>query len=358
MVSEDVRRSRLERAAEGYDTLIVAGDANAEYLTGCHCPGSALVYRSGSAVLLVPALEYYKAVEQVPGWMEVKPILRRSTEAVELHGLLQATLPEAAASLARGRVAADLGVLSRGLADELSSRIQGISDISQRLLDMRSVKDQDEVDAVLEALRITESAMGRALRAAREGALDFEVAAEFEAEARRLGAERFAFDTLVGVGPNSANPHALPRGLRISRGDYVVIDAGAVRRGYCSDMTRTIATGDDGLLAGVDAAVQAALDVLAPGVPAGDVDAAARRELSRRGLSKYFLHSLGHGVGIEVHEPPYLAPGERRILEPGMIVTVEPGVYIRGEGGVRIEEMALVTPRGSRLLNSMPRIFQ
>ena len=351
-------RSRLELAAEGYDALVVAGDADAEYFTGCHCPGSALVYSSGSATLLVPALEYYKAVEQVPRWMEVRPVLRRSTERVELPGLLQATVSEAVASIARGRVAADIGSLGRVLAEDLARRIDGIVDVTQRILEMRAVKDQGEVEVITEALRITEAAMGKALAAIREGIQDFEVAAEFEAEARRLGAERFAFDTLVGVGSNSANPHALPRGIRVTRGDYVVLDAGVVRHGYCSDMTRTVATGDDALLRAVAAAVDAAFDALGPGIPARDVDAAARKELSRYGLSGYFLHSLGHGVGIEVHELPYLAPGEERKLVPGMIVTIEPGVYVRGSGGARIEEMALVTSDGSRPLNSMRRILE
>jgi len=351
------RRGKLELAAEGFDSLIVAGDSDAEYFTGCHCPGSALVYASGSATLLVPALEYYRAAEQVPSWIEVKPVLRRSTETVDLPGLIQATMPEAASSIASGRVAADLGVLGRGLADELVRRIPGISDVAARILGMRSVKEQEEVDAIVEALRITESAMERAMALASEGVTDLELAAEFEAEARRRGAERFAFDTLVGVGPNSANPHALPRGTRISRGDYVVLDAGAVRRGYCSDMTRTVATGDDRLLRAVEAAVEAGFDALAPGVPARDVDAAARRELEGLGLAGQFLHSLGHGVGIDVHELPYLAPGEERRLEPGMVVTIEPGVYVRGIGGARIEEMALVTPGGNRPLNSLRRIL-
>lgn len=358
MGAEGQMRSRLERAAEGYDSLIIAGDANVMYFTGCYCPGSALVYSSGSATLLVPALEYYKAAELAAGWMDVRPVLRRSTESVDLPGLVRATIPEAAAGLVRGRAAADLGALGRGLAEELAARIPGLADVARRVLDMRSIKGPEEVDAIGEALGITERAMERALSAAREGASDFELAAEFEAEARRRGAERFAFDTLVGVGPNSANPHAIPRGIRVSRGDYVVLDGGVVRRGYCSDMTRTLATGDDRLLRAVEAAVEAALDAIRPGVPAREVDAAARKELERWGLSGNFLHGLGHGVGVEVHEPPYLAPGEERALEPGMVVTVEPGVYVRGVGGARIEEMVLVTPGGGRLLNSLRRILR
>ena len=336
----------------------MAGDANVEYFTRCHCPGGALIYSSGSATFLVPALEYYKATEIVPGWMEVRPVLRRSTERVELPGLLQATIAEAAASLVRGRAAADLGSMSRSLSEDLIRRVDEIADVSQRILDMRSVKEQEELDAITEALRITEAAMERALDVIGEGVSDFELAAEFEAEARRLGAERFAFDTLVGVGPNSSNPHSLPRGLRVSPGDYVVLDAGVVRRGYCSDMTRTVATGDDSLLRAVAEAVDAAFDVLGPGVVAGEVDRAARKELARRGLSGYFLHGLGHGVGIEVHEPPYLAPGEERELLPGMVVTIEPGVYVKGVGGARIEDMALVTSDGNRRLNSARRILR
>lgn len=347
----------MDRAAEGYDYLVAAGDADVEYLSGCHCPGSALVYGDGSATIFVPALEYYKALDAVPGWMEVRPILRRPTERVDLPGLVVATMPEAVSSLVRGRVAADLGVLGWPMAEELSRRIPGLADVAGRLLEMRAIKDQEEVDAIVEALRITEAAMSRAASAVREGASDHEIAAELEHEARRLGAERFAFDTLVGVGRNSANPHALPLGLRVSPGDYVVVDAGVVRRGYCSDMTRTIATGDDLLLRAVASAVEAALDALGPGAVAGEVDAAARRELGRWGLADRFLHGLGHGVGLEVHERPYLSPGDSTRLEPGMVVTIEPGVYVRGVGGARVEEMALITSSGARVLNSMRRIL-
>ncbi len=185
------------------------------------------------------------------------------------------------------------------------------------------------------------------------------MAAELEHLARRAGAEKMSFETIVAAGQRSAMPHARPTLSKIGKG-FVVLDYGVILGGYCSDMTRTISIGDANkaareLYSAVLEAQLAGISAVRAGVQAQDVDAAARTILKGYKLEKYFSHSLGHGVGIEIHEAPRLARGQTLTLEPGMVITIEPGAYIPHRGGVRIEDMVLVTRRGCEVLTPTPK---
>jgi Xaa-Pro aminopeptidase len=173
---------------------------------------------------------------------------------------------------------------------------------------------------------------------------------------RRAGAERLAFETVLASGPRSALPHGRASERVMAAGDLVTVDFGAVWHGYCSDCTRTVALGradarQREIYAIVVEALQEGLAALRPGVPCRDVDARARAVIAGRGLGDAFGHSLGHGVGMEVHEGPRLSAQEEAVLEPGMVVTVEPGIYLPRWGGVRVEQLAVVTDEGCRILS-------
>jgi Xaa-Pro aminopeptidase len=227
---------------------------------------------------------------------------------------------------------------------------------------LRTVKDADELTTMRAAAKLISEAWTGVARKMKVGVSELRVAADLEYAMKRAGASGPSFETIVASGPRSAWAHARATSKLLKKNELVVMDQGVILRGYCSDMTRTVFLGrpPDRVRRMYDAvldAQQAAKSVIRPGVTAGDVDAAARRTLSRYKLAKYFTHSTGHGLGIEVHEMPRLGRGESFVLEEGMVVTIEPGVYIEGLGGVRIEDDVVVTSKGSEDLTSATREF-
>lgn len=224
----------------------------------------------------------------------------------------------------------------------------------------RAIKDAQELEVMREAARIACSSWEEILPLVKPGVLETELAAEVEFRMRRKGASGPAFDTIVASGPRGALPHGNASTRAIGKNELVVFDLGAILRGYSSDLTRTVFVGRAPAEirrwhSAVLEAQQAARDALRPGVSAHDVDASARRVLQRAGLSKYFVHSTGHGLGLEIHEMPKLARGDKSILRAGMIVTIEPGVYVESTGGIRIEDDALVEQDGAHYLTDANR---
>jgi Xaa-Pro aminopeptidase len=177
---------------------------------------------------------------------------------------------------------------------------------------------------------------------------------------RALGAEKPAFDTIVAAGPNSALPHAHPTGHRLGANELLLIDMGATLEGYTSDMTRMVHTGGPppqirNLYKAVLEAQLAGIDAVRPGVPVSKVDAAARGILKRYKLDRAFVHSTGHGLGLEIHEAPRIGKKDKTKLRAGMAITIEPGAYLEGIGGVRIEDTVLVTEKGCEVLTPTPK---
>jgi Xaa-Pro aminopeptidase len=227
---------------------------------------------------------------------------------------------------------------------------------------LRAVKDASEIDRIRDAARVGSQVMEEAIALIRPGVTELDIAAEIGYRMRRKGASGESFEAIVAAGPRSALPHARPTARRIGKNELVVLDLGAILRRYCSDLTRTVYVGKaSGRIrqwyrAVLDAQT-AAIDALKSGVTCGAVDAAARNVLQEKGLGRYFVHSTGHGIGLEIHESPRIARDQKSRLEAGNIVTVEPGVYVEGVGGIRIEDDALVTARGAEVLTSAPREF-
>jgi Xaa-Pro aminopeptidase len=219
----------------------------------------------------------------------------------------------------------------------------------------RMVKDADEIARIRAAVLLGAGLFDRALEAIRPGVHETEVAGAMEYAARKTGAQGMSFPTIIASGERSALPHGRASEAIIPEQGFVVCDFGVILTGYCSDMTRTVFVGrpsDDArqVYQAVKDAQQAAVEVVRSGVSVSEVDGAARKSLQNSGLAKYFTHSTGHGVGLEIHEAPRVAGGQIETLKPGMIITIEPGVYVPGKWGVRIEDMVVVTERGCEVL--------
>jgi Xaa-Pro aminopeptidase len=226
----------------------------------------------------------------------------------------------------------------------------------------RMVKDADELNQIRAAVALGAKLFDRALEVLRPGVKETEVAGEMEYAARHGGAEEMSFPTIIASGARSALPHGRASSQPITPGGFVVCDFGVILAGYCSDQTRTVWAGpvpDEArtVYEAVRESQQAAIDAVRPGIPVGRVDEAARKILQKAGLGRYFTHSTGHGVGLEIHEVPRVADGQREILQSGMVITIEPGVYFPGKWGVRIEDMVAVTASGCEVLTPTSKEF-
>jgi Xaa-Pro aminopeptidase len=220
---------------------------------------------------------------------------------------------------------------------------------------LRLVKDEEELAIVREAALMGCRLFDHMLGFLKPGLRETEVAAELEHRARLLGAEGMSFDTIVASGARSALPHGHATSARLPRRGFLTLDFGVILKGYCSDMTRTVCFGtltpeERNAHERVLEAQQAAVAAVGSGVICGDVDEAARSVLRRAGFADAFSHSTGHGVGLEIHEPPRIGAGQKTRLQPGMVITIEPGVYLEGQFGIRIEDMVVVTRTGGQVL--------
>jgi Xaa-Pro aminopeptidase len=221
-------------------------------------------------------------------------------------------------------------------------------------------KDSGEIAKIRDACHLGVELFGRVLQVVRPGVQESEVAGELEFAARKAGVDQMAFPTIVAGGPRSALPHGRASAARIPAAGFIVCDFGVILAGYCSDMTRTVhmgrpQSGARRVYEAVREAQQAALEVVKPGATVGEIDHAARKLLNSRRLGKFFTHSTGHGLGLEIHEAPRVAAGQDEPLQPGMVITIEPGVYLPGRFGVRIEDTVVVTETGCEVLTPCPK---
>ena len=219
----------------------------------------------------------------------------------------------------------------------------------------RMVKSAAEIELIRRSVQTNSRAFEKALTRVRPAMTENDMAAEIEYQMRRFGAEGVAFESIVAAGPRSALPHARPTGERLGANRLLLFDVGALRDGYCSDMTRVVHLGPQSakakkLYKAVLQAQLAAVDAVRAGVKAGAVDRAARNVLKAHGLEQAFVHSTGHGLGLEIHEPPRLGRKDETRLQAGMVITIEPGAYVEGFGGVRIEDTVVVTEKGCEVL--------
>jgi len=220
---------------------------------------------------------------------------------------------------------------------------------------LRMVKSKEEIERIRRSVQTNSQAFEKTVQSVRPGASESHIAAELEFQMRRLGAEKPAFETIVAAGPRSALPHARPGNRKAGVNELLLIDMGSCQDGYMSDMTRVLFFGKapDRIRSMYNAVLNAQLAAIAAvreGVTAGQVDQKARQVLESEGLGKAFVHSTGHGLGLEIHEPPRVGRRDKTRLQAGMVITIEPGAYIQGFGGIRIEDTVLVTKNGCEIL--------
>jgi Xaa-Pro aminopeptidase len=350
---------------QGLDGLIVTNPTNIRYLSNHVGTAGTLVITSSGIHLLVDS-RYQEAVRERQASAAACPDLRIWSVPASYDEALVDMLTQSGTSTI-GIEAAHLTVTrmewlertisSRGLPIALRS--------TERVVERsRLLKSPAEIALLREAAVRLRGVAEAAFAAVRVGVTERDVAGAIEIAIRAAGYDRQAFDTIVASGPNSALPHHRAGARALAEGDLVVLDFGGVLDGYCSDLTRTVSVGAPTadarrLHAAVREAQQAAVEAVKPGVPASEVDAAARRLLESRGLGEAFGHGTGHGLGLDVHEEPRIglprADSPTVQLEPGMVFTIEPGAYVPGLGGVRIEDDVVVTESGCDVLTSVPR---
>ncbi len=232
--------------------------------------------------------------------------------------------------------------------------------LDRKIAKLREVKTEEEISKIRTAQKIAEKAFDDILSFIKEGVSELEIAARLENIMRMNGSEGFAFDTIAIAGKNTSKPHGVPTHNKVKKGDFITMDYGAVFDSYRSDMTRTIAVGEVSskqaeIYNTVLKAQETSLSCLKAGVKCSDADKAAREIIRHAGYGEFFGHSTGHGVGIDIHETPNLAPKSKAVLEAGNVVTVEPGIYLPGEFGVRIEDFVVITETGYINLTSSPK---
>jgi Xaa-Pro aminopeptidase len=329
------------------DCLLVTNLVNVRYLTGFTGTNGACIVSPGERLFLTDFRYVEQAKEQVPDFERVeggRDLL--GDLAARLHG--RAGFDDAQVSVR----------MHRRLGEKVGEGVELVpaAGLVERL---RAVKDDSELRAMRSAVEIADAAYQDLRERGLAGRTEREVALSLVRFMEDRGADGPSFPPIVAAGPHGALPHASPRDVEIPRGTLVVVDLGAQVGGYCSDCTRTLATGSlDGRAAEVYEVVRqaqaAAVEAVRPGADPRALDASAR-EAVEAGVGVSFEHGLGHGVGLEVHEGPRLAQTAEGTLEPGNVVTVEPGVYLPGELGIRIEDLVVVTGDGREVMTGFPR---
>ena len=346
----DPLRARLRE--QEVDALLVSNAVDIRYLTGFVGDDSwALVPARGRAVTILSDRRFEEQVATEAPWC--RAVMRKRSLIDELE------------KLGRQKKLRTLAVQGAYLNVDTFNRIRkqltGVTlrAIDDGLLMQRSVKDARETRAIRAALEIHQQAMRNTLGRVRPGMTEKQIAAMLEYEMRSLGADGVSFPTIVAAGANASLPHAVPGDAKVQRNGAFLIDCGVKLDGYCSDLTRVYALGKMPKMireiykVTLDAQ-RAAIDAIAPGRLLRDVDKVARDIITAAGYGEQFGHSLGHGIGLNIHEQPVLATRAEGELAPGQIVTVEPGIYLPGVGGVRIEDDVLVTARGRSVLSDLP----
>lgn len=341
------QRLRSKMNSIGVDALLVTHLSNVRYLCGFTGSAGILVLTQRNAVFLTDGRYDEQAHREV----------QNARISIAKGPALLAAAKLAGRSKTVGIESEHLSVAFRKLIARQLPKGSRLKDTRGVVESLRVIKEPAEIDVIREAVVFGSDLLPVGIGAIKPGIRETEVAAEIEYAARRLGASGMSFETIIASGPRSALPHGIASDAPIPANGYVVMDFGVILHGYCSDMTRTVHVGvasrhERSLYQAVLAAQLAGINACWPGNTLAQVDLAARSELKQVKLDRYFTHSTGHGLGLEIHEPPRLARGQDEVLQPGMVVTIEPGIYLAGECGIRIEDVVAITERGHEVLTS------
>ena len=346
-----LRRLESQLPEAKVDALLVSALCNIHYLTGFTGSNGFLLVAPGEVILITDPRYKIQARQETT----CKVITARGQLTSSVLSLIRRKRYKTIGFEKSRLVYDSFDTISKDLP--LGTSLTPAAGLVEKL---RSIKSAEEIALIRRAVQTNSEAFERSLKRAKPGVREFEVAAEIDNQMRRLGAESTAFDTIVASGARSALPHARPTSNFLTLNELVLIDMGARRDGYTSDMTRVLFLGTPPrrvrqLYRSVLDAQAAGIAAVRAGAKAIDVDRAARRSLEPAGLDKLFVHSTGHGLGLEIHEYPRIGRREKTRLEAGMVITIEPGVYMEGFGGIRIEDTVLVTETGCEVLTPTPK---
>ena len=355
------RQQRLQSALEvnKLDSLLVTHLPNIRYLSGFTGSAATLLITDQSATFFTDGRYTTQAKAEVRG---AKIVISRKNPAIAAADWLASSVSRSAS---RPRLGIESESMAAGLRDRIAKQLHGKVRLCYAppfVERARMIKDADEIAHIRRSVKAGADLFAVARNTIRPGTTEIEVAAAMEYAARRAGAEAMSFSTIIASGKRSALIHGRASQSRIPSRGFVVCDFGVILAGYCSDRTRTVHVGrassaERDFYRAVLDAQQAAIATVRSGITAAQVDWAARGVLRKRKLARYFSHSTGHGLGLEVHEAPRLAAGQELKLEPGMVVTIEPGAYIPGKQGVRIEDVVVVTSSGCEVLTPDDKNF-
>ncbi|MBM7552324.1 M24 family metallopeptidase [Thalassobacillus pellis] len=332
------------------DGLLVTNDKNRRYLTGFTGSAGVVLLTAEKSILITDFRYTEQAGEQAKGFEIVehkKPIIEAISEQVSKLGIQK---------LGFEKDHLTYGVYQQ-YEKHISAELVPVAGLVEKL---RLIKTDEEISILKDAIKIADSAFDHILGVIKPGVKEIEVANELEFFMRKQGASSSSFDIIVASGLRSAFPHGVASEKEIQSGELVTLDFGALYKGYCSDITRTVAVGEIGeeqkkIYDTVLEAQLRGMDGLKAGITGKEADDLTRDYIKEKGYGDYFGHSTGHGIGLDVHEGPGLTYRNEKVLEAGMVVTVEPGIYVPGVGGVRIEDDALITVTGNERLSKSPK---
>ena len=337
---------------DGLDAILLTSEANCYYATGFMGEGIALVTRRGSWYFTDS--RYTEAADKAIGDAAViREVSRERPFSALINEALAASGAEKVGFEDQRMTVAEHAVYSEKLHCTLTPA-------SSLMTELRGSKDEEELSCMTAAQRIAEGALEQILKEIRPGMTEKEIAARLNYLMVSAGAEKTSFDTIVASGPNGSMPHAVPGMRKVREGDFITMDFGCVYKGYCSDMTRTVALGrpSDEMRNVYDIVLQAQLAGIAAakaGVAGAAIDGAARKVIQDAGYGAYFGHSFGHSLGIDIHEAPNAAPGNDKPMPDGAVVSAEPGIYLPGRFGVRIEDVMILRPDGAQVITKAPK---
>ncbi|NYF25173.1 Xaa-Pro peptidase family protein [Sporosarcina sp. JAI121] len=348
---------------ENLDAALITTPDNVFYVSGFHSDPherllGIMVFKDAEPFIICPLMEVPDV--KAAGWSYEAVGHEDTDDAWEI--VLQAVRK-------RGDIPSSIAIEKSHLTVERLERMDELfpdakfARLDDQLNSMRNIKSEDELTNLRKAAELADYAIEVGCREIAEGKTELEVLMAIEFEMKKKGAERMAFDTMVLSGPKTASPHGTPGDRKIQKGDFILFDLGVVYKGYCSDITRTVAFGEPldamrEIYETVRKAEQAAVDLVRPGVKAMEIDKAARDVIELAGYGEYFTHRIGHGLGISVHEFPSMTGTNELALEEGMVFTIEPGIYHPSITGVRIEDDVVVTADGVEVLTKFPKELQ
>ena len=352
----DAIRARFESSE--IDGILIGSDENRRYVSGFSGTAGNLIITAAAAVLATDFRYIEQAGQQAPEFR----VLRVAGGGSDwLTNLLQELEVRRLGFESQHMTVATHERLSKALAEAGNGDGASLVPTAGLVEELRSVKDEAEMELLARAIEISDRAFEEVSRTLRDGQTEREVAWMLERTMREMGADSVSFDTIVAAGPNAALPHHRADDTPLREGQPLIIDMGARYQGYCSDLSRTLCLGreDDTfreVYTTVLRAQQTAIEGVRSGMTAGEADGLARAVIEEAGYGEKFGHSLGHGVGLEIHERPGVGPNSPVVLEDGMPFTIEPGIYISGWGGVRIEDVVVLEQGRARVISHAPKI--